>query len=78
MRKLLAATALSATLLTFVPVSEALASAPTQAEADDDDDGDNTGLWGLAGLLGLAGLAGLKRRDDHRHVTTHTPPNHAP
>jgi MYXO-CTERM domain-containing protein len=70
MRKIMAATVLTGTLV-LAPVADAVhAQDDAVTEADD---GDNTGLWGLLGLVGLAGLAGLRRRDTRdRYTATET------
>ena len=70
MRKMIAATILTAGLA-VAPALDAVHAQDATTEEEGDDNG-KVGLFGLAGLLGLAGLAGLKRRDN-RHDARREP-----
>ena len=67
MRKLIAASALAASLTLMPAVSDTVHAQDDAIPSDSGDDDGDMGLWGLAGLLGLIGLAGLKRRDTDRY-----------
>ena len=63
----LAATGLGMMLFFGGSIAPVEAQEVAQAAEEEDEGFDD---WGLLGLLGLLGLAGLKRRDDHRTVST--------